>query len=1130
MIRPYAMSVALVILALPALDASAQRTKQDIERNPVARKASTDRAAAPGEKQLHVHSGAAPKSLRPANTGMFRGGAPVNDNCAGAINLTVGATCNPVTGNTAGATNSLAAISCNTFTGDADDDVWYKFTATATALTVRVDGSLDFDAVVDVRSGACNGTNIGCADATVEDGIEQVSLAGLTVGATYYVRVYDYYTGAAPTTDLTICVFGTPPPPSNDQCANVVAQNLTIGGTLTFTGSTAGATVTNDAVVGGDYDDATPKVWHRFTTSTCANVTLDYCGTTPLFDQIYIALATSCPADAGILGTFDFTTCVDGNGTVVFAQLPAGSYYVPVGQFGAGSTGPYTIELNATACAAPPANNECSGAQQLAVNTTCTPVTGDVAGATQSIAAITCATFTGDANDDVWYSFVATAASLTIEVDGSTGFDAVVDLRSGACTGTNLACADATVADGVETIQATGLSVGQTYYVRVYDYAAGFPATTTFTICVYGGGTAPANDQCQNIVPQALNVGGSLNFTGTTVGATTTNDAVPLSDMDDGIPKVWHAFTLSSCANVVVSYCNTTPAFDEIYIVWTDCPASTFNLGTFDFTTCVDGNGTVFFNALPAGTYYLPIGQFGAGTTGAYTVQVAATACAGVPANDDCGGATALTAGTTCQYVTGDVANATESLPALTCNGFTGDANDDVWFSFVATAAQLTVEVAGSDSLDAVMELFSGGCANPTSLGCADATLEGGVEVIQASGLTVGQTYHVRVYHYFTDIPATTTFDICVFGGGAAPANDNCSNVTPQALAVGGTVNFTGTTVGATTTGDAVPGSPMDDNVPKVWHAYTLSACADVTVSYCGTTPVFDQAYIVWTACPADTFYAGTFEFTTCADGNITIEFVNLQAGTYWLPVGQFGSGTTGPYTIAVSAVACVGPPSNNDCANAIGLPVWATTDCPQNSAQGNNVQATQDAGDPTCDTTTGSYLDMWYEFNSGPNNAVTITFNNVSMGDAVVVVYDGCNGAELSCDINPTAPYDVTVAPNTDHVVRVYSNTQFGGGGDFEICLSAAISTAVAESVVNGWTVFPNPTAGSVSVVWPTAASDARLELFDATGRVVWSDRRTLNTGMNLVRDGAEALMAGTYILRVSTDDAISEQRLVVQ
>ena len=100
----------MAILALPALDASAQRTKQDIERNPVARKEGADRSATPGEKQLRVHSGAAPKSQRPANGGMFRGGAPVNDNCAGAITLTVGATCNPVTGNTAGATNSLAAI------------------------------------------------------------------------------------------------------------------------------------------------------------------------------------------------------------------------------------------------------------------------------------------------------------------------------------------------------------------------------------------------------------------------------------------------------------------------------------------------------------------------------------------------------------------------------------------------------------------------------------------------------------------------------------------------------------------------------------------------------------------------------------------------------------------------------------------------------------------------------------------------------------------------------------------------------------------------------------------------------------------------------------------------------------
>ena len=97
----------------------------------------------------------------------------------------------------------------------------------------------------------------------------------------------------------------------------------------------------------------------------------------------------------------------------------------------------------------------------------------------------------------------------------------------------------------------------------------------------------------------------------------------------------------------------------------------------------------------------------------------------------------------------------------------------------------------------------------------------------------------------------------------------------------------------------------------------------------------------------------------------------------------------------------------------------------------------------------------MWYAFKSGPNNAVTINFNNVSMGDAVVVVYDGCNGSEVSCEIGPLAPYDVTVAPNTDHVVRVYSNTQYGGGGDFEICLSAAISTTITGASVDGWSML---------------------------------------------------------------------------
>jgi hypothetical protein len=58
-----------------------------------------------------------------------------------------------------------------------------------------------------------------------------------------------------------------------------------------------------------------------------------------------------------------------------------------------------------------------------------------------------------------------------------------------ACAGNSLACIDGTLAGGTETATVTGLTIGNTYYVRVYDYEIGTPATTTFDICVVDPGS-----------------------------------------------------------------------------------------------------------------------------------------------------------------------------------------------------------------------------------------------------------------------------------------------------------------------------------------------------------------------------------------------------------------------------------------------------------------------------------------------------------------------------------------------------------------------------------------------------------------------------------------------------------------
>ncbi|AEA43384.1 T9SS-dependent choice-of-anchor J family protein [Fluviicola taffensis] len=135
-----------------------------------------------------------------------------------------------------------------------------------------------------------------------------------------------------------------------------------------------------------------------------------------------------------------------------------------------------------TSTLAAPANNDCAGATLLTEGTSCTPTSGTIAGATASVPITVCE---GTANDDVWYRFVATSTNTKITVDGSTNFDAVFEVFSGACGSlTSVACQDSSLNDGVESMQFANLVVGQTYFIRVFDWYDYFPASLNFTICV----------------------------------------------------------------------------------------------------------------------------------------------------------------------------------------------------------------------------------------------------------------------------------------------------------------------------------------------------------------------------------------------------------------------------------------------------------------------------------------------------------------------------------------------------------------------------------------------------------------------------------------------------------------------
>ncbi|MEO8734370.1 MAG: hypothetical protein ABI373_08565, partial [Flavobacteriales bacterium] len=122
--------------------------------------------------------------------------------------------------------------------------------------------------------------------------------------------------------------------------------------------------------------------------------------------------------------------------------------------------------------------------------------------------------------------------------------------------------------------------------------------------------------------------------------------------------------------------------------------------------------------------------------------------------------------------------------------------------------------------------------------------------------------------------------------GGGVPVNDLCGSVVPEALEIGRPLTFTGTTVGATDTGDYEIGSELDGYAAVVWHAFTTTTCGIITVNYCGTSPAFtNNAGFITTFCPAGDNYIPSSTVVDCGDGNVLITYNNIPAGTYNLPV-----------------------------------------------------------------------------------------------------------------------------------------------------------------------------------------------------------------------------------------------------
>src|SRR6185295_4439868 len=188
------------------------------------------------------------------------------------------------------------------------------------------------------------------------DGNYTVTLPSVPNG-TYWIPVLqDASYGVTPGPyQLTMSTVDCPAPPPNDDCSAAVPVVLVNGVPVTEFGDNTGATI--DC---GYY--TMPTVWHAVTLPNCMNLRVDYCGNTPgRFGDVWIILNPTCPLSCYgdiFANNYNSADCGDGNWTVNFTNLAAGTYYIPIlsQESGYNTEGPYQVTFTGTDCPPPPVN------------------------------------------------------------------------------------------------------------------------------------------------------------------------------------------------------------------------------------------------------------------------------------------------------------------------------------------------------------------------------------------------------------------------------------------------------------------------------------------------------------------------------------------------------------------------------------------------------------------------------------------------------------------------------------------------------------------------------------------------------------------------------------------------------
>jgi hypothetical protein len=1004
-----------------------------------------------------------------------------NDDCAQAISVPVTPTCTtPTNGSVQGATQSLPPTTGCGF-GTTATDVWYSFVASGTTQTLTL--TTRFAASLDVRSGTCAAsTSIFCTNFAAQGTV----VSGLTTGQTYFIRIYPSgnIPPTAPNNTFTLCVTPGPGTPANDNCAG--ATPLPVAAACTPTASTiAGASQSLPPAACGNATTAN-DVWFSFQ----ANGTTQIVTLNANFATVIDVRSGTCASSASVFCSTGFAA----QGIVVSGLTSGQTYFMRV--YPNNNTMPTPTNSAFTICvtsATPAPNNDCAAATPVPVTTACaTPVNGTVVGATQSLPPSPgCGNATTAA--DVWYSFVASGPTQLVTLNAR--FAAVLDVRSGSCaTSASVFC---TTAFGAQGQIISGLTSGQTYFLRIYPNGniQPTPTNSTFTLCINPGPTPPVNDECVGAIAVPVTTACTSPVTGTIAAASqslppTTNCGVGTTATD-----VWYSFVASASTQ---SLTLTTAQFQAGLDVRIGTCATSLSV----FCATVNANQTrptVVTGLFPGQTYYLRIYSTAAtipiGAGASFTLCI--TDAPLTPANDDCAGAINVPVqfGNTCvtqSSADNTAATSSTGAPAPTCAAFRGA---DLWFqvtvppSGTLTVRTLVPTATGPAVNDTGMSIYAGQCGNLTELDCDDDGAGNAKSLIVLSGRTPGEVLYIRVWAWGGNN----------FGNIAVCATSPTTCPAPTAPGVG---------------------SPTATSAQLLWQpGGTPTAGTTYTVEY------GPQGFVLGTGTVVSNISSSPVSITGLLPGT-----------TYCYYVRQDCPGTTGSSAyVGPTCFSTIAVPANDEPCGAVPLPNGS-----QPPVAGSNVGATTStqAGItlPGCAPTT-TPQDVWFSF-TPTSSLAALTLTGASAGQVRVFTTPDCATGPftlVACENSGASNTGVSFVSliNLTLGTRYYVAVSGYGNGDtpgnFTIFGASIITGTQAQSATNALLVFPNPSStGQLTLRLNNPHSTGQASLLNALGQVVLTKALAAGTAEQAL--STRGLAAGLYTLRVQIGQDVLTRKVVLE